>query len=40
MLEVAADTVRLLDDGVHAQLGYLVNERVFITFPVFHHCGQ
>lgn len=40
VLEVAADTVGLLDDGVHAQLGDLVDERVLVAFSVLHHCGQ
>lgn len=40
LLEVAADTVGLLNDGVHAELGDLVDERVFISFSVFHHCKQ
>lgn len=40
VLEVAADAVGLLDDGVHAQLGDLVDERVLVAFPVLHHCGQ
>ena len=37
---MAADTVRLLDDGVHAELGDLVYQRVLVPFPVLHHCGQ
>lgn len=40
LLEVAADTVGFLNNGVHAQLGDLVDERVFIPFSVFHHCAQ
>lgn len=40
VLEVAADAVGLLDDGVHAQLGDLVDERVLVAFSVLHHCGQ
>lgn len=40
LLQVAADAVRLLDNRVHAQLGDLVDERVFVPFPVLHHCGQ
>lgn len=40
VLEVAADPVGLLDDGVHAQLGDLVDERVLVAFSVLHHCGQ
>jgi len=37
---VAADTVGFLDNGVHAQLGDLVDERVLVDFPVLHHWGQ
>lgn len=40
MFEVAADSVGLFDNGMHAQLGDLVNERVLVAFPVLHHCGQ
>lgn len=40
VLEVAADTVGLLDDGMHAQLRDLVDERVLVAFPVLHHCRQ
>lgn len=39
VLEVAADAVGLLDDGVHAQLGDLVDERVLIALSVLHHCS-
>lgn len=35
---MAADAVGLLDDGVHAQLGDLVDERVLIAFSVLDHC--
>lgn len=37
---MAADPVGLLNNGVHAQLGDLVDERVLVAFPVLHHCGQ
>lgn len=37
VFEVTADTVGLLDDGVHAQLGDLVYERLLISFPVLHN---
>lgn len=40
VFEVAADSVGFFDNGVHAQLGDLVNECVLIAFPVLHHCGQ
>lgn len=40
MFEVAAHAVGLLNDGVHAQLGDLVNEGVLVPFPVLEHCGQ
>ena len=36
---MAADSVGLFDNGVHAQLGDLLNERVLVAFPVLHHCG-
>lgn len=36
---MAADSVGLLDNGVHAQFGDLVDERVLVAFPVLHHCG-
>lgn len=37
---MAADSVGLLDNGVHAQFGDLVDERVLVAFPVLHHCGH
>ena len=37
---MAADSVGFFDNGVHAQLGDLVNECVFVAFPVLNHCGQ
>ncbi len=37
---MAADSVGFFDNGVHAQLGDLVNECVLVAFPVLHHCGQ
>lgn len=37
---MAADPVGLLNNGVHAQLGDLVDERVLVAFPVLDHCGQ
>lgn len=37
---MAADSIGFFDNGVHAQLGDLVNERVLVTLPVLHHCGQ
>lgn len=40
VFEMAADPVGLLNNGVHAQLGDLVDERVLVAFPVLHHCGQ
>lgn len=40
VFEVAADAVGFFDDGVHAQLGDLVDKRVLVAFPVLHHCGQ
>lgn len=40
VFEMAADSIGFFDNGVHAQLGDLVNERVLVTFPVLHHCGQ
>lgn len=40
MFEVAADSVRFFDNGVHAQLGDLVNKCVLVTLPVLHHCEQ
>ena len=40
VFEVAADSVGFLDNGVHAQLGDLVDERVLVDFPVFNHWGQ
>lgn len=40
VFEMAADSIGFLDNRVHAQLGDLVNERVLITLPVLHHCGQ
>lgn len=40
MLDVAADAVGLLDDGVHAELGDLVDQRVLIPLPVLQDCGQ
>lgn len=37
---MAADSVGLFDNGVHAQFGDLVDERVLVTLPVLHHCGH
>lgn len=37
VLEVAADPVGFLDDGVEVQLGDLLNEAVIVGFPIFHH---
>lgn len=31
---MAADSVRLLDNGVHAQLGDLVNKSVLVCFSI------
>lgn len=37
VLQVTADPVGLLDDGVDVQLGDLLHEAVFITFSVLEH---
>lgn len=35
---MAADPVGFLDDGVHAQLGDLVDESVLVSLSVLQHC--
>lgn len=37
VLEVAADAIGFLDDGMEVELGDLLNEAVVISLPVLQH---